>query len=246
MLSPHKQRERYVATVENIEQLNADTIGIRLRCPDFAHYKAGQYLKVFVDEHTTRSYSLASSPNIDEGLHLHIGKSAKGGAGSRLHTQLAVGDTLQISPPQGTCCYLPVDIEQPLLFISTGSGLAPHYAMLRSALRHGHRGPIRLYHGVRHAEEFYLQPQLRELCRLHRNLRYFPCVSQGSAPGYITGRALDIAVRDTPLSGDSRVYLSGHPDMVFAARDALASAGAAPSAIFSDFFASPSALVCAA
>lgn len=246
MLSLQKQRDRYVATVENIEQLNAETIGIRLCCPDFAHYKAGQYLKVFVDEHTTRSYSLASSPNIDECLHLHIGKSASGGAGARLCTQLAVGDTLHISPPQGACFYLPLDMQQPLLFISTGSGLAPHYAMLRSALRHGHRGQIRLYHGVRHAEEFYLGEQLRELSRLHDRLRYYPCVSQGDAHGYLAGRALDIALTDALLSTQCRVYLSGHPDMVFAARDALANRGVAPSAIFSDFFASPSALDCAA
>jgi ferredoxin-NADP reductase len=246
MLSLQKQRDRYAATVENIEQLNAETIGIHLCCPDFAHYKPGQYLKVFVDEHATRSYSLASSPNIDDGLHLHLGKSASGGAGARLHTQLAVGDTLQISAAQGACFYQPVDMEQPLLFISTGSGLAPHYAMLRSALHHGHRGPIRLYHGVRNAAELYMVEQLQALDRLHDNLRYFPCISQGSAYGYAAGRALDIALRDALLCSDSRVYLSGHPDMVFAARDALAHAGADPSAVFSDFFASPSALGCAA
>ncbi|HEX5539760.1 MAG TPA: FAD-binding oxidoreductase [Methylophilaceae bacterium] len=244
MMSAQKQRERYVATVEHIGKLNADTLDIRLSCPEFAHYKAGQYLKVFIDAQTTRSYSLASAPNIDIGLHLHVRKS--GGAGDWFHQQLAVGDPLHISAPQGTCFYLPVDTEQPLLFISTGAGLAPHYAMLRSALRHGHRGPIRLYHGVRHAQEFYLGEQLRELSGRHDNLRYLPCVSRGDAGDHGKGRALDIALRDTPLSRDWRVYLSGHPDMVFAARDALADAGAAPSAIFSDFFSSPSALSCAA
>lgn len=246
MISLQKNRDRYVATVEHIEKLNAETICIKLCCPDFVHYKPGQYLKVFIDEQTTRSYSLASSPNIDEELHLHVRNSASGGVSRWFHEQLAVGDNLHISPPQGSCFYLPVDIDQSVLLISTGSGLAPHYGMVRSALRHGHRGQIRLYHGVRHPEEFYLAEQLRELGRLNKNFRYFPCVSQGRAEAYFAGRALNLALRDTPLSKEWRVYLSGHPDMVFAARDSLATTGVAPSSIFSDFFASPSALSCAA
>ena len=241
MLSLQKTRDRYVATVTQIEQLNEQTMGLQFCCPDFAHYKPGQYLKVFVDEQTTRSYSLASSPNIDSALHLHIRNSAAGGVSRWFHEQLAVGDSLHISPPQGACFYLPVDIDQPLLFISTGSGLAPHYAMVRSALHHGHRGSIRLYHGVRQPQEFYLAEQLRELGRLHENFSYFPCVSQQRTNHHLAGRALDIALRDTPLCKNWRVYLSGHPDMVFAARDSLANAGAALSCIFSDFFASPSA-----
>ena len=246
MISQQKNRDRYVATVEHIEKLNDETICIKMHCPDFSHYKAGQYLKVFMDEQTTKSYSLASSPNVDAELHLHIRRTASGGASHWFHEQLEVVDSLHISPPQGACFYLPVNIDQPLLFISTGSGLAPHYGMVRSALRHGHRGQIRLYHGVRHPRELYLAEQLQELGRLHKNFHYFPCVSQGPAEGYLAGRALDIALRDTPLSKDWRAYLSGHPEMVFAGRDSLANAGAVPSSIFSDFFASPSALSCAA
>jgi ferredoxin-NADP reductase len=242
MISSQKPRDRYLATVKSLERLNEEMLAVKLNCPDYMHYKAGQYLKVFMDEQTTRCYSLASAPNIDAELQLHIRKSGSNGSSCWFHEQLQVGDQLHISPPQGTCFYLPVDMDQPLLFISTGAGLAPHYGMLRSALRHGHRGSIYLYHGVRYPQEFYLAAQLRELVRFHANLRYVPCVSQGNADGYSKGRSLDIALRDTPLSKNLRVYLSGRPVMVLAARDALVNTGLAPDHIFSDFPLRPAAL----
>ena len=256
MLTPQKPSDRFVATVQHLDKLNPETLCVRLRCPDITHYKAGQYLKVFVDEQTVRSYSLASSPGIDEELHLHIRKSASGGVSRWFHEELAVGDAIHIGPPQGSCFYLPVDIDQPILMIGTGSGLAPLYGMARNALRHGHRGQINLYHGVRHREELYLVEQLHALSRLNKNFQYSPCVSRGPAEqrpdenpageGALAGRALDIALRDTPLSDDWRVYLSGNPAMVHDARDAAALAGVPFSSIFSDLFVSPSALSCAA
>jgi ferredoxin-NADP reductase len=245
MISLQHVQERYTATVESIDKLNAQTICIQLSCPGFSHYRAGQYLKVF-RAGEANSYSLASSPSIDEGLHLHIRNSAAGSAGHWFHQQLAVGDDLDISAPLGACFYPAEDIGQPILLISTGCGLAPHYSMVRSALAHGHRGPIRLYHGVRNLEEFYLVDQLKALGRAHQNFHYFPCISQQRVAGYLAGRSLDLALRDTALSADWRIYVSGHPDMVFAARESLVKAGAASSAIYSDFFDTPAPLSCAA
>lgn len=244
--------DRFIANVERIEKLNTETICVRLSCPAITHYKAGQYLQVFVNEQTVRSYSLASSPGIDEELHLHIRKSASGGVSRWFHEELAVGDAIHIGPPQGSCFYLPVDIDQPILMIGTGSGLAPLYSMARNALRHGHRSQINLYHGVRHRQELYLVEQLHALSRVNKNFQYFPCVSRGLAKenpageGSLAGRALDIALRDTSLSEDWRIYLSGNPAMVHDAREAIASAGVPLSSIFSDLFVSSSALSCAA
>ncbi len=244
--------DRFIANVEQIEKLNPETICVKLSCPAITHYKAGQYLQVFVNEQTVRNYSLASSPGIDEGLHLHIRKSASGGVSRWFHEELAVGDAIHIGPPQGSCFYLPVDVDQPILMIGTGSGLAPLYGMTRNALRHGHRGQINLYHGVRHRQELYLVEQLHALARLNKNFQYFPCVSRGLVKekpedgGALAGRALDIALRDTPLAEGWRVYLSGNPAMVHAARDATAAAGVPLNSIFSDLFMCPSALSYAA
>jgi ferredoxin-NADP reductase len=215
--------------------LNPETVGIRLSCPDIASYKAGQYLKVFVDEHTVRCYSLASTPGLDEELHLHVRRGASGSASRWFHETLEVGASIRVGHPQGRCCYLPDNIDQPILMIGTGSGLAPLYGMARDALRQGHRGEIRLYHGVRYREELYLVEQLQMLSRSNRNFLYAPCISRGEdTAGCLPGRALDIAMRDTPLSRAWCVYLSGNPQMVGDAFEAALAAGVAADAILSD------------
>lgn len=231
----HLRHDRFTAVVERIDRLNPETVAVRLDCPDITHYRAGQYLKVFIDESTVRSYSLASAPGIDAHLHLHVRRGAAGSASRWFHEVLAAGDAVHIGAPQGYCGYQPDRLEQPLLMVATGSGLAPFYGIARAALQHGHRAPIRLYHGVRHSPELYLVEQLRALARLHPNFHYLPCISGGEKlEGCFAGRALNAAIRDTPLSHAWRVYLSGHPEMVEDGRKFALRAGVPPEAVLSD------------
>lgn len=235
MAHSQTRNDLFTATVRRIEKLNQETVDIRLSCPEIASYKAGQYLKVFIGEHTVRSYSLASTPGIDDELHLHIRRGASGSVGRWFHETLEVGDAIHVGKPQGGCYYMPANMDQPILMIGTGSGLAPLYGMARDALRQGHRGNIRLYHGVRYAEELYLVDKLQALSRLNRNFLYVPCISRGAAAeGCVPGRALDVAMRDTALSEEWCVYLSGNPEMVNDAFKNAFAAGVAVDAILSD------------
>lgn len=235
MEAPQPRQDRFDAVVRRIEQLNHDTVAVRLGCAGITHYQAGQYLKVFIDAQTTRYYSLASAPGIDDDLLLHVRRGAEGSSGRWFHEVLQAGDMLAISAPRGACGYRPGQPEQPLLMVSTGSGLAPYFGIARAALQHGHRAPLYLYHGVRFGEELYLVEQLRALARLYPNFHYVPCVS-GEAPaeGCRAGRALDIALRELPLSAAWRVYLCGHPDMVEDGWKRAIQAGVLPDAILSD------------
>lgn len=238
----HARADRYVATVEHIEKLNPETLKISMSCPDITHYRAGQYLKVYLEEDKARSYSLASAPGVDAHLQLHVRRGAAGSASRWFHEVLAPGDELRISAPQGYACYQPGGLAQPLLMIATGSGLAPFYGIARAALRHGHASPLQLYHGVRDGADLYLVEQLSALARLYPNFRYVPCVSGSHVPdGCSAGRALDIALREVPVSHDWRVYLSGNPAMVDDAWKAFLHAGVPPAAILSDYLPKPAA-----
>jgi len=235
METPETRQDRFDATVRLIEPLNHDTVAVRLACPDIPHYLAGQYLKVFLDEQTVRYYSLASAPGIDDDLLLHVRRGAEGSASRWFHEVLQAGDSVAISAPRGACGYRPGQPEQPLLMVSTGPGLAPYYGIARAALQHGHHAPIHLYHGVRYGEELYLVEQLSALARLHPNFHYVPCISgETPAPGCRAGRALDVALRETPLSSAWRVYLCGHPGMVEDGWQRAIQAGVMPHAILSD------------
>lgn len=198
--------DRFVATVQNVEALNPDTVCVRLTCPEEMRYKPGQYIRVFVNEQTARYYSLASVPGIDHELHLHIRRGAAGSASRWFHEEIEPGDPIHIGGPRGYCCYQQENPDQSLLMIGTGTGLAPLYAMARAALTQGHVGKIHLYHGVRKQTELYLVDRLQALSRLHPNFHYVPCLSGGEdAPGCRSGRALDIALADIALSSDWRV-----------------------------------------
>ena len=123
-------------------------------------------------------------------------------------------------------------------FVDTlGAVLAPLYGILRDALRQGHAGPIRLFHGSRSADGLYLTGELGELARAHTHLDYVPCVSGPDVPArHAAGRVHDVALTDTPDLKGWRVFLCGHPDMVQQAQMRAYLAGASLTDIHADAF----------
>ncbi len=234
---PGAEAGRLSATVRAITPLNRDIGSVALECSDMGDYRAGQFINVFKDGTVSRSYSLASAPGIDPHLTLHVRKVAEGRVSGWIHETLRVGDTVAISQPLGECFYLPSDPEQPLLLLGTGSGLAPLYGIIRDALRHGHRGPIHLYHGSRHKDGLYLTDELHALAREHASVQYHPCVSREEPSGDLRrGRVVDLALGDLTALAGWRVFLCGHPDMVQSARKRLYLAGASLKDMYADAF----------
>ncbi len=216
--------------------LNAHIMRVRLRPEGEFSYHAGQFVNFFRDESVVRSYSLASVPALEDFLELHVQRLPGGQLSPWIHDQLAVGDKVMLSEALGDCFYTRGDPAQPLLFIGTGSGLAPLYGIVRDALQQGHRGPIYLYHGTRSREEIYLVDELRELAAAHDNVHYQPCLSREEAAGFAHGRANEIALERHPDLKGWRAYLCGNPNMVEASKKKIFLAGAALGDIFADAF----------
>lgn len=236
---PGAEAGRLAATVRAITPLNRDIVSVALECPDMGDYRAGQFINVFKDERVSRSYSLASAPALDPHLTLHVRKVSQGRVSGWIHESLRLGDRVAVSPALGECFYMPVDFEQPLLLLGTGSGLAPLYGIIRDALHHGHRGPIHLYHGSHHRDGLYLIDELRALAHEYATVHYHPCVSQEDPTEDLRhGRVLDLALKDlTRLGlGGWRTFLCGHPDMVQSAKKRLYLAGVALKDIYADAF----------
>ncbi len=234
---PGAEARRLAAKVHAITPLNREIVSVALECSDMGDYRAGQFINVFKDDSLSRSYSLASAPAIDPHLTLHVRKMENGRVSGWIHEALRVGDQVAISQPLGECFYVPSDPEQPLLLMGTGSGLAPLYGIIRDALRHGHRGPIHLYHGSGHKHGLYLIDELRALAREHANVQYHPCVSREEPSEDLRrGRVVDIALSDLTALAYWRVFLCGHPDMVQSAKKRLYLAGASLKNIYADAF----------
>jgi len=170
------------AVVHSIDRLSGEVVRLRLEHDAGFAYRPGQFLELITDDGLGRHYSIASVPEEDPFVELHI-RLHPGGRMSRfIAEELAPGRRLHIAGPLGTCIYEGVDPEQPMTLIGSGTGLAPLVGVLRDALRRGHRGPIRLYHGAREREGLYLHDHLEALTERHANLSYVPRVLSDSGP----------------------------------------------------------------
>lgn len=226
------------ATVQSVVKLNSNIARLRLQTAQPFEYRPGQFVNVRRGDGLIRSYSLASVPQ-DGYLEFHVQRNADGQMSPWIHDQLKDGDALQVSTPHGECYYRPDALDQSLLLVGTGCGLAPLYGVIRDALHSGHRGPVWLFHGSRVRNGLYLVEELRELADTHKNFRYVACLSgEPGVDGTISARAGAAALQQHPNLKSWRVFLCGHPDMVkMAKRDAFM-AGAALCDIQSDAFVS--------
>src|SRR5438552_3941472 len=74
------------------ERLNQDILRLTLECQEPFAYRAGQYVHLKRDDGLIRSYSLASLPQQDTPLELHIRRLPNGAMSAWLHDAVEVGD----------------------------------------------------------------------------------------------------------------------------------------------------------
>jgi CDP-4-dehydro-6-deoxyglucose reductase, E3 len=222
------------AVLRSIEKLTLDVLRVRLEVENFS-YRPGQFLQLIAGEDLSRNYSLASHPEEDPFLEMHIRIHPNGRMSGHLSSELKPGHRFHIAGPSGTCFYQGVDKDQPMALIGAGTGLAPLYGVLRDALRQGHRGPIRLYHGARDSSGLYLSETLQALARSRDNVSYIPVALSAEAPngGDIAALALD---EETSLAAQTAFFLCGGKNLVQRLKQDLFMAGASLKAIRSDTF----------
>ena len=209
---------------------------LRFERPSDWTWYAGQFVNLYRDAETVRSYSVASRPQ-DDWIELHVQRVAGGQVSNWLVDTVEVGEPVQMAEPIGDCFYVPGRPQQPLLLVGTGSGLAPLYGILRDALAQGHQGPIHLYHGSRHLQGLYQDAALRELASRYDTFRYVPCLSGSETDHAVRrGRVHACALQDLPDLSGWRVFLCGHPAMVAETRKKAFLSGASMQDIFVDAF----------
>ncbi|MCK5831122.1 MAG: 2Fe-2S iron-sulfur cluster binding domain-containing protein [Methylococcales bacterium] len=224
-------------TVSTKKNLNSETILLTLDIDDPLNYYAGQFVNLQREDGLIRSYSIANNSIHSKQLTFHIRRLPGGQFSEWAHQELKLGDRIALSEPQGLCYYQADNLEQPLLLIGTGSGLAPLAGIISEALHQGHTGDISLYHGSRDETGLYWVEEMQELTNKHTNFHYTPCISKGEPPRHIAaGRANDVAFKAlTDLKG-YRIYLCGHPDMVNSSKRQAFMNGASLSDIYADAF----------
>lgn len=224
--------------VHSKEMLSPHVCKLLIEPPLAFTYRAGQFINLRRSDGLTRSYSLASLPNQDYFLEIHVQRKDAGAMSNWILEELGPGDALDIQGPNGKCYYHDDARNRPMLLIGTGTGLAPLYGIVRSALHDRHENEIHLYHGGRNTNRFYLHDNLREMERQHPNFHYHECISGETRlpPGVHAGRAHEIAFG---LHQDLRgwhVFAAGLAEMVDKAASTAVKQGADPEAVYTDAF----------
>ena len=228
--------QQSISKVIKKELLNDDILRLQLSPQDEFKFRPGQFINVKRDDGLVRSYSIASLPDTDEQIELHVRHLDQGDMTTWMHQSLNVGDSLLISGPAGECMYLPTDLNQTILLAGTGSGLAPLWGIVRDALQHGHQGDIHLFHGSYTAAGLYLVDEIRALAKEYKNFYYTPCVDVDAPEGVTEGRIDNILLDKYPDMKNKRIFLCGHPDMVQGIKKKCFLAGANLKEIYADPF----------
>jgi ferredoxin--NADP+ reductase len=186
-------------------------------------FSPGQFLQLGIklqDTHIHRPYSVASPHG--ECLEFFIVLVEDGRLTPHLW-KMQPGDSIDISAKAAGSFTLDHCPQAKVLWlISTGTGLAPYVAMLRTAEPWNRYEKIIVVHGVRHATDLAYQAEF-EKYRLEFGPRfqYISVVSRekidGSLPGRITtcieNGSLESTV-DQAFTPDCCVMLCGNPDML--------------------------------
>ena len=173
-----------------------------------------------------RAYSIVSSPLESDHLEFYLVLINDGSLTPRLFN-LHPGDRLWLSPKIiGTFVISRVPPDANLVFVATGTGIAPYVSMLRTILRPGIQRKIALFHGVRVSQDLGYMKEMLALQRVAPNFTYIPAVSRPQneivpwtgKTGYVqqaweSGGLVDVwGFKATPA--DTHVFLCGSPGMI--------------------------------
>lgn len=222
--------------VQAVERLAPDVLRVQLRLPPTAEfgYLPGQYIDVIGTGGLRRSYSIANAPSADKCIELHI-RAVDGGAMSAYWFGAAkVSDLLRLHGPLGT--FFARDIgDLDLVFLATGTGIAPVKAMLEglaSGPAQARQRSVAVYWGGRRPSDLYWKPEVAGLA-----LRFVPVLSRaGAAWDGRRGHVQDALLADAPDLARTALYACGSDTMIHDAQARLTAAGLPARRFSSDAF----------
>ena len=233
--------------IASIERPVSDVAIIRLQLPanERLKYLAGQYLEILMRDGSRRAYSIASAPESNEPLELHIRHMPGGkftdplfGVGSN---PVKEKDILRFEGPLGTF-FLREDHLRPMILLASGTGFAPIKAIIEHAQAKGINRSMHLYWGGRRPQDLYQQARCQEWAESMPQLQFIPVVSDALAEDNWQGRSGFVhraVMEDFPDLAGFEVYACGAPVMIDAARkDFVERCHLDPELFFADAFTS--------
>jgi CDP-4-dehydro-6-deoxyglucose reductase len=227
--------------IDKIDKVAADVAIVSLKLPanDRLQYLAGQYVDFLLKDGRRRSFSIATAPEDDTLLDLHIRHVPGGYFSGQLFNEFKGREILRIEGPLGNF-FLREDSDKPIIFVAGGTGFAPIKAVIEHAFHHDVDRQMVLYWGVRSRADLYLPDLPVEWQRTHSNFTFIPVLSDplpaDQWPGR-TGFVHKAVMTDFADLSGYQVYACGGPAMIdIARRDFTELRRLPPAAFYADSF----------
>jgi CDP-4-dehydro-6-deoxyglucose reductase len=218
--------------ISELQFLTDEVARIILRTPTNSklEFLAGQYINL-IFKNIKRSYSLASSPSKNK-LELIVKKYPNGKFSEYLFNEAKVNDLIRIEGPYGTYI-LPLKLKDRILFISTGTGIAPNISILNFILENGLVMPenITFIHGQR-----FVKDHVYALEQTFPKIKILKAISREKKIGFFNGYVQNIITELNLDLVNTQVFACGNPNMIIETKSMLKELGLDASNFKSEIF----------
>ncbi|MFT7043257.1 MAG: CDP-4-dehydro-6-deoxyglucose reductase [Candidatus Azotimanducaceae bacterium] len=221
--------------INSIDKVSKHVVCVGLRLPPKSQFKvlAGQYIDIVGPAGVRRSYSVANYVT-DNIIELHIGVVDNGCLSAYWFGEAKINDLLRLNGPLGTF-FLRSIKAQDVVFLATGTGIAPINAMIESIKLLAPEdcpNSLTVFWGGRTLDDLYFDPSAN--CKL---LRYVPVLSRSALDwegqkGYVQ----DVFLNEHPDLSNCTVYACGSDNMIRSSCEILVKSGLPEKKFFSDAF----------
>lgn len=217
------------AKINEIIPLTEGIILVKLRFPpnQKSQFLEGQYVNV-IKGTLKRSYSIANSNN-SEDLELII-KNYQGGLMSKYWFEEAkINDLLRLEIPKGTFFLRQHSSKSALVFLATGTGIAPIKAILENPKNQeaiAHYKQVIVLWGMKYLKELFWTPS-------QDSIKFVPVLSRETLPKkYVQDYLSELSID----WHNSVIYACGSDEMIKIAKQRSIQLGLKPNHFYSDAF----------
>lgn len=225
LIPPKFKPTPFEAVLTAVKELTSNVFEFHFKVDNEApfHFEAGQFVNLNIpnaEKRVVRSYSIASMPRQDGAFELCI--KLLDGPGSNFLRSLNAGDKCSFSGPFGIFSMKDEYFTEDMIFVGTGTGVAPLKSMIEYALKGGASKKLYLVFGVRNEADVIYTQEFEELKKSYPNFDYSVAISQPSE-GFsgFKGRVTDFLISQygtasivMPALNNAEIFLCGNGQMI--------------------------------
>lgn len=201
--------------IEKLE-LTHDVFELKFECNDKFELIGGQFITIKISDGggpCFRAYSVSSMPQESQ-FELCI-KIVEGGRGTNWLNQLKINDEIEFLGPNGKFI-LKTPAQKKVLFIATGTGVAPFKAIVEEQLAANSAQNFHLIFGVRSEKDVFYEDWAINTAEKNKNFSYEITLSRPETENWHgkTGRVTEILKTSQLSPENTEVYICGLKHMI--------------------------------